>query len=123
MDISDFVARRKWQEVNVSVGEDGVDFVVFPWDEVKAREDDGGSNVWEYFIGFDGPVFDKVNTGEWTPLGAGNMSASALKYDGGFQESGHRGMLFADRSGGLHFYDHNDEGEPVSLSVGLAELG
>ncbi|MDX2091280.1 MAG: DUF4215 domain-containing protein [Kofleriaceae bacterium] len=51
------------------------------------------SNVWEYFIGFDGLAFEKVESGEWTPCGAGNMYASTLKYDGGFQESGHQGML------------------------------
>jgi|GEM_PF-5667496 len=123
MNPTDFVAAHEWQEVKVAVGNDEIDFVIFPWERVKAREDDGGSNVWEYFIGFDGAVFENVESGAWTPLGAGNMDAGALKYDGGFQESGHRGMLFVDAKGALHFYNHNFGGEAVSLPLQLSDLG
>ena len=105
------------------VGGKTIDFVIFPWNEVKEREEDGQTNIWEYFIGFDGPAFEKVESGEWTPLGAGNMDAGALKYDGGFQESGHRGMLFANEGGDLFFYDHNSGREPVALKTRLSELG
>ena len=122
MKLGEFVAARKWDEVTVQIGSTKIDFVVFPWEEVKAREEDGSTNVWEYFIGFDGPAFEKVEAGEWVPFGAGNMYAGALKSDGGFQESGHRGMLFADAGGRLAFYDHNLGDAPTLLDVTLADL-
>jgi hypothetical protein len=123
MGLSDLVSKREWEEVSVVVDGDSIDFVVFSWSKVREREEDGSTNVWEYFIGFDGPVFDKVESGEWTPFGAGNMYAGALKSDGGFQESGHRGMLFADASGGVVYYDHNAGDDPVVLPTRVADLG
>ena len=118
----EFVVRHMWAEVKVDVGDDTIDFVIFPWADVKERQEDGQTNVWEYFIGFEGPAFEKVESGEWTPLGAGNMDPGALKSDGGFQESGHRGMLFANESGDLFFYDHNSGREPLALKTHISEL-
>jgi hypothetical protein len=124
MTLAKLVSAKKWEEVDVEIDGEKISFVVFPWDDVKAREEDGSENVWEYFIGFDGPVFDKVESGEWTPFGAGNMYAGALKYDGGFQESGHRGMLFSTKDGKVVYYDHNDsDAGPSELSVTVADLG
>lgn len=123
MKLDELVAARKWDEVTVEVRGAKIDFVVFPWEEVKAREEDGSTHVWEYFIGFEGTAFEKVEAGEWVPFGAGNMFAGALKSDGGFQESGHRGMLFADPQGRLVYYNHNMGGEPTLLSATLSDLG
>jgi hypothetical protein len=123
MTLDELIAAKKWEEVQVVVGGSPIDFVVFPWREVKEREEDGQSNVWEYFIGFDGPVFDKVESGEWIPFGAGNMYAGALKYDGGFQEMGHKGLLLADADGKLVYYDHNSDEGPVVLDGTVGDLG
>ena len=55
-------------------------------------------------------IFDFVTQRKWEEV------------KGGFQEMGHRGMLFADENGRLFFYDHNQQDEPVALSIGLTEL-
>lgn len=122
MTLDELVEQHVWGELKVEIDGAVIDFVVFPWNEVEEREDDGGSNVWEYFIGWDGDVHDAVKRGEYVPFGAGNMYAGALKYDGGFQEMGHRGMLFADANGSVIYYDHNEGGPAKVVATSLDAL-
>jgi hypothetical protein len=123
MSLATLVKKKQWKEIEVDIDGEKRSFAVFPWAEVKEREQDGAENVWEYFIGFDGPVYDKVDSGEWTPFGAGEMDPGALEGDGGFQEMSHRGMLFAAGNGAVFFYDHNDaEAGAKPLKVKIDEL-
>jgi hypothetical protein len=98
MTLDNFVAANLWNKVQVAVDGEPIDFVVFDWAKVKSRQNDGSVNVYEYFIGWNTVAYQEVLRGNWIPFGAGNMFAPALKYDGGFQEMTHRGMLFADLS-------------------------
>lgn len=101
--LADFVKKNEWKpvEVEVEIGTKDkpkrhrVQFVIFDWKKVKKREEDS-ANIFNYFIGWKEPLGPLVEKGEVVPFGAGGMSATALKYDGGFQETGHLGMLFAD---------------------------
>lgn len=127
MNVEDFVSANLWQECTVEIEGEAISFVIFDWNEVKTREEDGQSNIYEYFIGWDTEANQKVSSGDWIPFGAGNMYAGALKYDGGFQESGNAGILFADVSQStsdpaIVWVGENGEGEPVALSETLSSL-
>lgn len=127
MNIQEFVSKNLWQECSVEIEDETISFVIFDWNEVQTREEDGGSNIYDYFIGWDTKAYNKVSAGDWIPFGAGNMYAGALKYDGGFQESGNRGMLFADQSQskdtpGIVFVGDNGEGDEVIIAETLSSL-
>ena len=97
MKLADFVKKYQWKTVEANVEGEQVEFVVFDWSVIKARAEDGVTNVWTYFIG-EGDAKSKVESGMWVPLAAGGMEQGALRRDGGFKESGNEGMLFADVS-------------------------
>jgi hypothetical protein len=127
MDLEAFVSKNLWKECNVEIEGQAISFVIFDWNEVKEREEDGGSNIYEYFIGWDTDAHKKVSSEEWIPFGAGNMYAGALKYDGGFQEMGNSGMLFADVSRskdtpGIVFVGEQGSGDTVIISKALSSL-
>jgi hypothetical protein len=127
MNIEEFVSKNIWQECNVEIDGETISFVIFDWNEVKTREEDGQSNIYEYFIGWETEAYEKVSSGDWIPFGAGNMYAGALKYDGGFQEFGNAGMLFADLSQskdipGIIFVGENGESDSVKIAGTLSSL-
>jgi len=127
MKVAAFVKEHAYEEVTARVAGEAIAFVVFDWSEVKEREEDGGSNVWEYFIGEDTDAQQHVEAGRWIPLGAGGMYAGALKYDGGFQEMGHQGMIFADVSASaddppIVYFNVNGNDAPVVVAPSLSAL-
>ena len=98
MNLATFVKKHQWKTVEANVEGEQVEFVVFDWATIKARKEDGETNVWEYFIGKDTEAKRKVEAGAWVPFGAGGMDQGTLRREGGFRESANEGMLFADVS-------------------------
>ena len=125
MKLADFVKKYQWRTVEANVEGEQVEFVVFDWTVIKERDEDGKTNVWEYFVGKDTEAKGKVEAGQWIPLAAGGMDQGTLRRDGGFKESGNEGMLFADVSKSadapMVVYFDLAGGEPASIVASSLE--
>ena len=127
MNVDKFIADNLWEELDIKINRKTTTFVVFDWNDIRTREEDGKTNIYEYFIGWDTQAYRKVMSNEWLPFGAGEMFAGALKYDGGFEELNNGGMLFADVTAThedppILFVGDNGKGQTLILANHLSEL-
>lgn len=127
MNLATFVKQKQWKTVEANIEGEQVEFVVFDWATIKARKEDGETNVWEYFIGKNTEAHKQVHAGAWIPFGAGGMEQGTLRREGGFREPANEGMLFADVSKSADapmvvYFDLNTGEAPTIVAGALEDL-